>query len=41
MSCDIFPVLLPCVISPKEKEKEKKRNINIDLVVLPSHNTPL
>ena len=31
-----FPILLPCVVSPKEKEK--KRNINNDLAVLPSHD---
>ena len=45
MMCDIvmcnfvmwhFPILLPCIVSPKEKEK--KRNINNNLAILPSHD---
>jgi len=29
-------MILPCVVSPKEKEK--KRNINNNLAILPSHD---
>jgi len=43
VTCDIvtvmwyFPVLFPCVVSPKEKKK--KRNINNDIAILPSYDT--
>ena len=35
-SCDIFTILLSCIISPEKKKK--KKNINNDLAILPSYD---